>query len=257
MVAIDCLLLLRNEGQMKGQNKSTAVMARRREPHDSLDYFPTPPWATRALFTHCIELKGTHIWEPACGDGHMSRPLNEVANTVLASDVNNYGWGHLIHDFLMPFLPPEAQAPPLDWIITNPPFQLAEQFVHRALSLCPRTAVLVRSAFAESVQRYESLFRDEPPRLVAQFVERVPMVKGAVDKDASSATAYCWMIWDRSQLYDPRIRSRMMWIPPCRSKLERQTDYVAAKIPQESWDDMWSKPLGETNPEFDPSAPSL
>ena len=32
-----------------GQNVSTAVMQRRIEPHDSLDFFPTPPWATRAL----------------------------------------------------------------------------------------------------------------------------------------------------------------------------------------------------------------
>lgn len=31
------------------QNTSTAVMQRRVEAHDSLDDFPTPPWATRAL----------------------------------------------------------------------------------------------------------------------------------------------------------------------------------------------------------------
>lgn len=30
-------------------NRSTAVMQRRVEPLDSLDDFPTPPWATRAL----------------------------------------------------------------------------------------------------------------------------------------------------------------------------------------------------------------
>ena len=31
------------------QNRSSAVMAQRKEPPDSLDFFPTPPWATRAL----------------------------------------------------------------------------------------------------------------------------------------------------------------------------------------------------------------
>ena len=31
------------------QNTSHAVMAQRIEPADSLDDFPTPPWATRAL----------------------------------------------------------------------------------------------------------------------------------------------------------------------------------------------------------------
>ncbi len=34
---------------MTGQNRSSAVMQQRSEPHDSLDDFPTPPWATRAL----------------------------------------------------------------------------------------------------------------------------------------------------------------------------------------------------------------
>src|SRR5688572_3651299 len=31
-----------------------AVMAQRREPPDALDYFPTPPWASRALFRHVL-----------------------------------------------------------------------------------------------------------------------------------------------------------------------------------------------------------
>jgi hypothetical protein len=36
---------------------STSVMARRVEPPDSLDFFPAPPWATRAL---CEYLGGAH-----------------------------------------------------------------------------------------------------------------------------------------------------------------------------------------------------
>ena len=32
-----------------GPNRTSAVMQSRREPHDSLDDFPTPPWGTRAL----------------------------------------------------------------------------------------------------------------------------------------------------------------------------------------------------------------
>ena len=31
------------------QNTSSSVMQQRSEPQDSLDDFPTPPWATRAL----------------------------------------------------------------------------------------------------------------------------------------------------------------------------------------------------------------
>ena len=32
------------------QNKTHAVMSQRHEDKESKDYFPTPPWATRALF---------------------------------------------------------------------------------------------------------------------------------------------------------------------------------------------------------------
>ena len=63
------------------QNTSHAVMAQRIEPQDSPDDFPTPPWATRALAEHIIEekpsLKNMTCLEPACGAGHMAKPLSE------------------------------------------------------------------------------------------------------------------------------------------------------------------------------------
>jgi hypothetical protein len=37
------------------QNTSHAVMAQRFEPLDSLDDFPTPPWATRALCGYLVQ----------------------------------------------------------------------------------------------------------------------------------------------------------------------------------------------------------
>ena len=58
------------------QNTSHAVMAQRSEPRDSLDDFPTPPWATRALCEKLIgarhDLAGMSVWEPACGQGYMA-----------------------------------------------------------------------------------------------------------------------------------------------------------------------------------------
>jgi hypothetical protein len=38
----------------KQQDTSYAVMAQRIEAQDSLDDFPTPPWATRALIEHVL-----------------------------------------------------------------------------------------------------------------------------------------------------------------------------------------------------------
>lgn len=202
-------------------NTSHAVMAQRAEPNDSLDFFPTPAFATRALCTHIIDIRGCTVWEPACGQGHMVRPLREFASVVLASDVHDYGRGFPVQDFLWPngFTKDE----PIDWILTNPPFKAAEEFIRRGLEIAQRgVAVLVRTSFIESIGRYESLFRNRPPSIMAQFVERVPMVKGRVDEDASTATSYCWLIWYRNPPYGG---CRLQWVPPCRSKLEKPGDY--------------------------------
>ena len=68
------------------QNTSHAVMAQRKEAKDSLDDFPTPPWASRALVEHVIEQGGytdrLTALEPACGVGHMSKVLREYFGEV-------------------------------------------------------------------------------------------------------------------------------------------------------------------------------
>lgn len=216
------------------QNTSHAVMAQRVEAHDSLDDFPTPPWATRALLEHVIlptvgtdSLDGASCWEPACNRGCMSIPLAEYFAEVWASDVHDYGNGAVQHDFLLPFIPATfiEDGPPLpDWIISNPPFRLAEQFIERAARIALHGfAFLVRTSFIEGVGRYENLFSKNPPSIVAQFAERVPMVKGRYDHTASTATSYSWLVWTHGQ-----PGTRLVWIPPCRRKLERETDWQMA-----------------------------
>jgi hypothetical protein len=204
------------------QNTSHAVMAQRHEAHDSLDFFPTPPWATRAL---CELLAGEterglsdlSVWEPACGEGHMARPLAEYFGSVFASDVHNHGYGDVV-DFLFP------NGRRAHFIVTNPPFRLAQQFVETAWNRCDfGAAMLVRTAFLESIGRYRDLFNKNPPRIVAQFSERVPMFKGRVDRTGSTATAYCWIIWHRFPRH--HMHTEFRWIPPCRERLERPGDY--------------------------------
>jgi hypothetical protein len=191
----------------------TSVMAQRREPPDALDYFPTPLWSTRALFRHVLPAIGvdaiSSAWEPACGEGHMAAVITEFARgAVTASDIFQYDYGTAPHDFVKddPLTKP-------DWIITNPPFSIACEFTLRALDLASEgVAMLVRTQWIEGVGRYEKLFRDRPPTVYAPFVERVPMVKGRWDPDASTATSYAWFVW----LQHTERRSQIFWIPPGR-----------------------------------------
>lgn len=203
---------------------SPAVMARRAEPRDSLDDFPTPPWATRALSEHALphlRLRRSinTVLEPAAGRGHMVLALDELFLIVEAADVHDYGAGFEVRDFLADDVDDFEDFQSWDAVITNPPFRLAARFARRALWLAPTVALLVRTAWTESVERYR-LFAQHPPALIAQFAERVPMVRGRCDPRASTATAYCWVIWAEGQT-DTRWRH----IPPCRRALERDGDY--------------------------------
>ncbi len=207
------------------QNRSSAVMQQRSEPHDSLDDFPTPPWATRALcefLTQGSPSMPLNMWtcrEPAANRGHMVKPLREYFAAVDASDVHDYGAGFRVEDYLFGPL-----SPMVDWTITNPPFRLAEQFIERAAATSRvGFAMIVRAAFLEGQGRYERLFSVNPPSYVLQFTERVVMHKGRLAPEGSTATAYAWLVW-----IDRERGTHLRWIKPCRKTLERAGDYGSA-----------------------------
>lgn len=205
------------------QNRSSAVMQQRSEPHDSLDDFPTPPWATRALCEWLVSrdhnLEQNSCREPTANRGHMVGPLEEYFGAVLASDVHDYGVGFPVRDYLWGAA---AEFDRTDWTIFNPPFRLAEQFIERALELSTiGCAAIVRAAFLEGIGRYERLFSSTPPTRVLQFTERVVMHKGRLAPEGSTATAYAWLVWEKGL-----SGTHLSWIPPCRKRLERASDYV-------------------------------
>lgn len=206
------------------QNTSSAVMQQRSEPHDSLDDFPTPPWATRAL-CEWIRDMGYQVGEitcrePAANRGHMVKPLREYFASVEASDIHDYGAGFPVHDYLFGADPVGI----VGWTITNPPFRLAQQFIGQMRNTSRLgCAVIVRSAFLEGVGRYRDLFSDAAPTDILQFSERVVMHKGKLSAKGSTATAYCWLVWRKN---DRTGQTRFDWIPPCRKRLEHPSDYA-------------------------------
>lgn len=221
-------------------NRSTAVMQRRKVAPDSLDYFPTPPFATRALCEFLAERLGSLVelscWEPACGELHMVRPLREYFGSVRASDVHRYTPDHELIDFALT----GATEPLVDVVASNPPFKLAQEFIETGLKVGRRAvAMLVRSAFLEGQERHQQLWQPCPPSFVLQFVERVVMLagrlvrSGAIDPfaeepgtKASTATSYCWLVW----IIGDEAETRLRWIAPSLGRLERLGDYPNYKV---------------------------
>ncbi|MFH1796290.1 MAG: SAM-dependent DNA methyltransferase [Pseudomonadota bacterium] len=182
-------------------NAPTAVMASRASPQDALDLFPTPPWSTRALPEEVLLPRGwmrreMTCWDPCCGKGHMTLPLREYFSAVFASDVFDWGFGDR-RDLDFAFAQAGDAPFPVDWIFMNPPFVIAESMLTRALSIATTgVAMLLRLAWLEGGERYRLVYEGpNRPQLLCPFADRVPMIEGVWDPEASSATAYAWFVW--------------------------------------------------------------
>ncbi|WP_020179664.1 hypothetical protein [Methylopila sp. M107] len=196
-----------------------SVMASRREPPNSLDFFPTPPWGTRAVVEILEEIdwavrdRSVTVCDPCCGEGHMAHVLADIFGDCVAADVFDYGWGAERADFLAGEWSVGVEV---DWFVFNPPFNAAPRFLDLALRRARRgAAMLVRAAFLEGQDRFDELFRSTPPAIVAIFAERLSMVKGRWNPKASSATSYAWLIW-RKWSEDDAVRNappELRWIP--------------------------------------------
>lgn len=165
------------------------------------DYFPTPEWATHALIAN-EQFEGG-IWEPACGDGAMSRVLETTGSTVLSTDLFDRGFGEAGIDFLKAVLV-------ADNIVTNPPYNSAEAFVKAGLEQARRkVALLLRLAFVEGANRQRTIFGKTPPTRVWVFSERITFYPAGAVQKGSGTTAYAWFVWDKQNMG----RTELKWLP--------------------------------------------
>lgn len=213
-----------------------AVMAQRQPTEaDDPDFFPTAPFAGRWVGEYIkrhLDPCAATVLEPACGAGHLVHGLTGYFPVVWASDAYPYD-GNRIHDFL--------GASPLwcdpQWIITNPPFgDRPEAFIRRAYAEAQHGVVMLgRVGLLETVGRHSLLTEDCPLTIFAPFCERLPLLKGRWDPDASSAAFYAWFIWLKPALSPRRFMARIdgeyhpatVLIPPgTEARLTRPSDAV-------------------------------
>lgn len=199
-----------------------AAHMQRRTPGSGLDYYPTQPWVTRALFEYVLAGRDIRsVWEPACGGGHMAEVIREYdIPTVFATDIHDYGYGQV-----MDFLADPRPGVQVDWIITNPPYghDRAEKFAIRALTHpgVIGVAMLCRNNWLEGGKRYERLFRRFPPSQVAVLCDRVGFCEGTCDVGKSGMLPHSWFMWD---LASPKLNA-LTWVPAkTRDRLTRDDD---------------------------------
>jgi hypothetical protein len=166
------------------------------------DFYPTPPWATHALIN--VERFEGPIWEPACGDGTMSKVLRRTGLDVESSDLYDRGYGDTGVDFL-------NQNREIDNIVTNPPYNSAEGFVVSGLRQATRKlCLLLRLAFLEGANRQRTIFTKSPPARVWVFSERITFYPAGAAVKGSGTTAYAWFVWDKKSSNNS---TELKWIP--------------------------------------------
>jgi ParB-like chromosome segregation protein Spo0J len=187
-------------------------LVEKRDPHD---FYPTPRGVTEALLQH--EQFSASVWEPACGDGAISKVLAEAGYSVDSSDLIDRGYGD-VEDFLTT----ERRA---ENIATNPPYSMAEDFVRKALSCTTgKVAMFLPLTFLESRKR-ESLLAGSCLKTVYVFIDRVSLYKGSSANRGGGRAAYAWFVWEHGYVGSPTLgwvhseRKGVMLGPVDRSEL--------------------------------------
>ncbi len=146
-----------------------------------LDFYPTPPEATHALMLF-LDLEPCTIWEPACGDGAMSKVLRKYGHNVLSSDLREVGYGEGSVDFL-------TNVRDCDAIITNPPFNRSHEFILHAIKQADVVAMLLKSQYWHAKKRID-LFRNNPPAFVLPLTWRPDFGNGG-----APTMEVHWTVW--------------------------------------------------------------
>jgi hypothetical protein len=172
------------------------------------DYYATDPQSTRKLFK-VEKFENTSFLEPCCGEGHISEVIRELfpnAN-IESTDLIDRGYGIGNIDFLN-----KKYDKKFDYIITNPPYKLAQEFVEKSLKITnKKVAMFLKIQFLEGIKRYE-LFKNSPLKTVHVFSSRqVPFSGGKsinpkTGKKWCSTMCFAWFVWEHGYEKNPIIK---------------------------------------------------
>lgn len=171
---------------------------------EKYDYYATDPSAITLLHKHGLLLKSPIYWESSCGGGNLSNELIRLGYKVLSSDKYDHGYGTVGLDFF------DTTGYFDGCIITNPPYNVINEYITHALNICTnKIYIFCRIQTIETINRYDKIFRDNPPSWICPFVKRIPCYRSSEESPKGSAVCYAWFIWDKK---DSSGDTRVKWL---------------------------------------------
>lgn len=163
------------------------------------DFYATDPQSVKELLKY-ETFKGD-LLEPCCGQGHISKVLNDLDTTksLLSTDLIDRGYGRGDVDFLKVNVKQKY-----DHIVTNPPYLLAQEFIEKSLKVTTgKVAMFLRLQFLEGQARQE-FFKRTPLSKVYVFSKRQGAWRNGEEIDLrtgkkwSSPMTFAWFVWDHN-----------------------------------------------------------
>jgi hypothetical protein len=182
----------------KAKSRAHSLVGYNPEDRPTYDYYPTPPPMTKALLP--VETFNGDIWEPACGDGSMSKVLEAHGYNVISTDIEPRDYGTQL-DF---FFASSLLAPN---IVTNPPYKLLNEFIERAALFQPEKLALLSKLNALETQERSYILERTHLTRVWVFRARHSIYRGGIvpEEDNGGMIAFCWLVWQRGYKGKPEI----------------------------------------------------
>lgn len=161
------------------------------------DFYETPYSLTRHLLKKEDFDKNLTVCEPACGGGAISQILSEKWSE---EKITSY-------DIEKNFF---SDMESYDYIITNPPFSLAYEFINQAKKLARKKfAFLLPLSYLHGKARFDHVYQDKDYGLKKIYVfTRYPMLGDPLRKDGKYRTGmmvYAWYIFENGFNDSPTI----------------------------------------------------
>lgn len=169
------------------------------------DFYQTPREAIHALL--CVEQFSQGIWEPSCGHGAISKPMEDAGYDLTLSDLVDRGCADAFGCMqeTIDFLATGADSDePFDCdIVTNPPFGIVNEYIQHALLIHrPRKMAMLLNlnamCGAENARR-NFWMEQWPPARIWVFSRRLPMMHrdGWDGPISGSQMNTAWFVWQR------------------------------------------------------------
>lgn len=160
------------------------------------DYYATDPKAMELLLKH--ERFNNNIWEPACGEGNLSKVLKAHGYNVYSTDLIDRGYQDKQLDFL------KGEYEFNGDIITNPPYKYTIEFILNSLEAVPmgnKVAMFLKINYISGKKRYKEIYSKFPPYRVYVFTGRIACSKNNKHEGFKGAAMdHAWFIWEKGKL---------------------------------------------------------